>query len=188
MGNLNAFHKKNINEDLNFDNKGIGKFGFIMSEKYDDSVMYLPKTSDNVNIHHADILRFSVKKLFKNEYDDWFGKYKNLQINEGVFYMDSDEVAFSSFMCSLNSIVFLNTSDELFNSGILFIPDNKDCSSERSLIVNEVLDFLYKNNDGISQVIIVPSLEKVLNNHLPIKAYDLSEFKDLVCKNNKQFS
>lgn len=182
---LKSFKTTDCTEKLNFDYNSIGRFGFIIPSKYQNEVIYLPDmiANDNSSIHHGSVLKFTLGKLFLDEKKKDFEKYKEINSEIDGCFMDSEEVAYSSFMASLNTVVFLNTSDEIFKSGILFIPDNKNLDEDKKRKINEIMDFLYAEKDVCSQIVMVPPLKDTLEKMDRIKTYDLDEFSNL---NNNQ--
>ncbi len=98
--------------------------------------------------------------------------------------IDSDEIAYGCFMASLNSCVFLNTSDQYDYSGILFIPDKiEDLSNTKLYRINEIVDFL-KGNDKcqISEVVLVPSLEDTIQAKKTVKTTSLQDYQMITNK------
>lgn len=182
---LKVFKTSNCTEKLNFDYNSIGRFGFIIPSKYQNKVIYLPDmiNNDSSLIHHASVLKFTLGKLFPDEKKEYFEKYKEINSKVDECFMDSDEVAYSSFMASLDSIVFLNTGDEIFKSGILFIPDEQKLDEEKNEKVKEIMDFLLEEKDASSQIVIVPSLKDTIEKEDKIKVYNLDELSNL--NNNK---
>lgn len=177
---LKIFKTDKIDKNLDFNCNGISKFGFIIPNKYNDEIIYLPSFEKESKIHHADVLKFTMAKLFQTEKEKNFTQYKKINNNKEC-YMDSDEIAYSSFMASQNTIVFLNTGDEIFNSGILFMPNNlKDDNQKQK--VNEILDYLYEGNDETSQIVLVPPINDTLTNFDQIKVYDLDTYKNTIEK------
>lgn len=178
---LRSIPVRNINDKLDFSD-GLGKWGFIISNniKYKNTVFYLPaleSTAEN-GIHHAKLLKYMLIKLFKEEKNSSFDLYKSFAFQkEKAIYLDSDEIAISSFISSLNCIVFLNTSDNIFSSGITFIPDEIEEKNEDKNF-KEILDYLYEGKDLTSQIVIVPSLSDTLNKKKEIKIYDLEEYQE----------
>lgn len=181
---LKVFKTSDYTEKLNFDCNSIGRFGFIIPSKYQNRVIYLPDMINNNSslIHHASVLKFTLGKLFLDEKKEYFEKYKEINSKVDECFMDSDEVAYSSFMASLDSIVFLNTGDEIFKSGILFIPDEQKLDKEKNEKVKEIMDFLLEEKDASSQIVIVPPLKDTIEKEDKIKVYDLDE---LSLNNNK---
>lgn len=182
--NFENIPTRNITEKLNFDSEGIGHWGFVIpdTEKYKDTVFYMPpiKGSSENGIHHATILKYILMKLFKEEVKTNFNNFKNsATFADGNIYLDSDEIAYSSFMASLESIVFLNTSENLFSSGMLFVPEEVETLNE-NLKFKEILEFLYEGKDLTSQIVIIPTLKDILENNKPIRAFDLEEYQEYV--------
>lgn len=181
---------RDINDKLDFSDN-LGKWGFIIPNniKYKDTVFYMPaieSTKEN-GIHHAKLLKYMLIKLFKEEKNEAFDKYKSCAFREEeAIYMDSEEIAISSFISSLNCIVFLNTSDNIFSSGITFIPEEVEAKNENKNF-KEILKYLYEGNDLTSQIVIVPSLNDTINNKKRIKAFDLSEYQEYINNKNKEY-
>ena len=178
---LKVFKTSNCTEKLNFDPNSIGRFGFIIPEKYQNEVIYLPDmiNSDSSYIHHASVLKFTLGRLFHDEKKDYFEEYRNINSGLSECYMDSDEVAYSSFMASLDTVVFLNTSNDFFKSGMLFIPENQTLDEDKQEKIKETINFLYMERDITSQIAIVPSLKDTLEKLDKVKIYDLGEFRNL---------
>ena len=185
---LKVFKTSNCTEKLNFDYNSIGRFGFIIPSKYQNKVIYLPDmiNNDSSLIHHARVLKFTLGKLFPDEKKEYFEKYKEINSKVDECFMDSDEVAYSSFMASLDSIVFLNTGDEIFKSGILFIPDEQKLDEEKNEKVKEIMDFLLEEKDASSQIVIVPSLKDTIEKEDKIKVYNLDELSNLNINKNER--
>lgn len=99
--------------------------------------------------------------------------------------MNSEETAHSSFIVSLNSIVFINTSKNQFRSGMLFVPEEIEKKHEDKCLL-EILDFLNEGKDFTSQVIIVPSLNDAFNNDKKIQVFDLEEYQEFLDKRNSK--
>lgn len=149
-----------------------GKYGYIISPKYGNVVLYLPIV-ESATFHHDITLRFTLGRLFKEEKQELYNSFINATNNIDT-YMDSDEVAKSTFMASINSLVFLNTSTEYFDSGILFIPEElTDFQKEK---LDETLEFLNKGNDLTTQIVTVPTIDKILNGEDTIKCYDIKDY------------
>lgn len=183
--NLNIFKvTDDDNIPLNFDINSIGRFGFIIPRKYEDKIIYLPSNviEEKSFVHHGSVLKFTLGKLFKYEKSNFFESF--VKINPGdddMFYMDSEEIAYSSFIASLDSIVFLNTSTVHVKSGMIFIP--KDLSSDDSRIerLNQMIYYLKDGENFTSHVVVVPSLNKALNSS-KMKVYELDEYISLKTK------
>lgn len=167
-------------DNLDFNKSGIGEFGFIIPKKYNDAVIYFPPNKDNnTKIHHASVMKFMIGKLFLDEKKEHFSNYINfLKEYPECSMIDSDEIAYGCFMASLNSCVFLNTSNKYDYSGILFIPSNNEkLSSTKIFRIDETVDFLKRNDKyQISEVVLVPSLEDTINNKNIIKIQPLSDY------------
>ena len=176
--NLDIFKVYDMNTPLNFDIYSIGRFGFIIPKKYENKTIYLPSniTEEESFVHHGSVLKFTLGKLFKYEKSNFFESF--VKINPGdddMFFMDSEEIAYSSFIASLDSIVFLNTSTDHVKSGMIFIP--KDLSRDDSRIerLNQIIYYLKDGKNFTSHVVVVPSLNKALNSN-KIKVYELDEY------------
>ena len=176
--NLDIFKVYDMNTPLNFDIYSIGRFGFIIPKKYENKTIYLPSNiiEEESFVHHGSVLKFTLGKLFKYEKSNFFESF--VKINPGdddMFFMDSEEIAYSSFIASLDSIVFLNTSTDHVKSGIIFIP--KDLSRDDSRIerLNQIIYYLKDGKNFTSHVVVVPSLNKALNSN-KIKVYELDEY------------
>ena len=185
--NLDIFIVYDINTPLNFDVNSIGRFGFIIPKKYENKTIYLPSDviEEKSFVHHGSVLKFTLGKLFKYEKSNFFESF--VKINPGdddMFFMDSEEIAYSSFIASLDSIVFLNTSTVHVKSGMIFIP--KDLSSDDSRIerLNQMIYYLKDGENFTSHVVVVPSLNKALNSS-KMKVYELDEYISKTKKKNK---
>lgn len=184
--NFDKIPIRDINERLDFSEFGLGRWGFIIpfTKNYKDSVFYMPQIEGDARngIHHATILKYMLIKLFKNERNDFFQDYKKIAFKEEEMpYMDSEETAIASFIASLNSIVFTNTSQDQFHSGLLFVPEKTEILQEDKSFL-EILDFLYEGKDLTSQIVIVPSLDDAFNNNKKIQVFDLEEYQEF-CNN-----
>lgn len=91
--------------------------------------------------------------------------------------MDIDEISLSCFMASLGSIVFINTGNDYFKSGFLFIPEktsiNKKLFDDK---VNEIINLLKIDNEDISQIFNIPTLEDTLLNKKIFNVSNLSNY------------
>lgn len=129
--NFNNIPIMDINEPLDFSQDGLGQWGFVIpeNERYQETVFYMPQidaTGKN-KIHHATLLKYILIKLFKEEKTKFFDTFKTKALpDEQKIYLDSEEISYASFMASLNSIVFLNTSQDNYLSGMVFIPAEKE--------------------------------------------------------------
>lgn len=182
--NFNKIPTRDVSEELDFTEFGLGRWGFIIpfTDNYKDTVFYMPSIEGNSEngIHHATLLKYMLVKLFKDERNKYFNDYKKIAFKEEeMTYMDSEETAHSSFIASLNSIVFLNTSKGRYRSGMLFVPEGIEKTHEDKKLL-EILDFLNEGKDLTSQIIIVPSLDDALNNDKKIQVFDLKEYQEFL--------
>lgn len=182
--NLDIFKVYDMNTPLNFDINSIGRFGFIIPKKYENKTIYLPSNiiEEDSFVHHGSVLKFTLGKLFKYEKSNFFESF--VKINPGdddMFFMDSEEIAYSSFIASLDSIVFLNTSTNHIKSGMIFIP--KDLSRDDSRIerLRQIIAYLKDGKNFTSHVVVVPSLNKALNSN-KMKVYELDKYISLKTK------
>ena len=167
---LNRFEKSY--DKINFGIDTNGKYGYIISPKYGDMVLYLPIV-ESATFHHDVTLRFTLGRLFKEEKEELFKDFVEATNNIDT-YMDSQEVVKSSFMASIGTLVFLNTSTEYFDSGILFVPEELDDFQKEKM--NETLSFLNNGDDLTTQIVTVPKIDKILNGEDIVKCYDIKEF------------
>ena len=60
--NLDIFKTTDTSESLNFDPNSICKFGFVIPEKYENKVIYLPSNvvEEEAFIHHGSVLWFTL--------------------------------------------------------------------------------------------------------------------------------
>lgn len=190
--NLDIFKITDASKSLNFNPNSICKFGFVISKKYENKVIYLPNNVDEKEafIHHGSVLWFTLEKLFADEKRSFFKEYEQIVHNDDeIFYMDREEIIYSGFLASLNSIVFLNIGDYDFRAGVIFIPkemvkeNNKD--EDKSKKLDELLEYL--GDSIVSSIVVVPLLEDILKKHEEIKYYELSEYKKLTMKGNKVY-
>lgn len=182
---LKVFNTANELDSLNFVKGDIGDFGFVIPEKYNDTVIYFPQNKTNdTKIHHETVLKFTIGKLFLEEKKEYFNAYKEaMKDSECCYMIESDELIYSCFLTSLNSVTFLNTGDNYDNSGIIFIPEDSNLSETKKFRINEAISFLEKNDKcQISEVVTVPSLDDILNKTKDIKIQSIDEYQ----KENKK--
>lgn len=188
--NLDIFKTTDASESLNFDPNSICKFGFVIPEKYENKVIYLPSNvvEEESFIHHGSVLWFTLKKLFAKEKRSFFKEYEQIVHNDDeIFYMDSEEIIYSGFLASLNSIVFLNIGDYDFKAGVIFIPKgmSKENNEDKNKKFDELLEYL--GDSVVASIVVVPPLENILKNHEKVQYYELSEYKKLAGKGNKVY-
>ena len=188
--NLDIFKTTDTSESLNFDPNSICKFGFVIPEKYENKVIYLPSNvvEEEAFIHHGSVLWFTLEKLFAKEKRSFFKEYEQIVHNDDeIFYMDSAEIIYSGFLASLNSIVFLNIGDYDFKAGIIFIPKgmSKENNEDKNKKFDELLEYL--GDSVVASIVVVPPLENILKNHEKVQYYELSEYKKLAKKGNKVY-
>ena len=188
--NLDIFKTTDTSESLNFDPNSICKFGFVIPEKYENKVIYLPSNvvEEEAFIHHGSVLWFTLEKLFAKEKRSFFKEYEQIVHNDDeIFYMDSEEIIYSGFLASLNSIVFLNIGDYDFKAGIIFIPKgmSKENNEDKNKKFDELLEYL--GDSVVASIVVVPPLENILKNHEKVQYYELSEYKKLAKKGNKVY-
>ena len=88
---LNIFKTTDTSEPLNFDPNSICRFGFIIPEKYENKVIYLPSNiiEEEAFIHHESVLWFTLGKSFADEKRSFLKEYKQVvQDDDEIFYMD----------------------------------------------------------------------------------------------------
>lgn len=188
--NLDIFKTTDASESLNFDPNSICKFGFVIPEKYENKVIYLPSNvvEEESFIHHGSVLWFTLEKLFAKEKRSFFKEYEQIVHNDDeIFYMDSEEIIYSGFLASLNSIVFLNIGDYDFKAGVIFIPKgmSKENNEDKNKKFDELLEYL--GDSVVASIVVVPPLENILKNHEKVQYYELSEYKKLAGKGNKVY-
>lgn len=188
--NLDIFKTTDTSESLNFDPNSICKFGFVIPEKYENKVIYLPSNvvEEEAFIHHGSVLWFTLEKLFAKEKRSFFKEYEQIVHNDDeILYMDSEEIIYSGFLASLNSIVFLNIGDYDFKAGIIFIPKgmSKENNEDKNKKFDELLEYL--EDSVVASIVVVPPLENILKNHEKVQYYELSEYKKLAGKGNKVY-
>lgn len=188
--NLDIFKTTDASESLNFDPNSICKFGFVIPEKYENKVIYLPSNvvEEEAFIHHGSVLWFTLEKLFAKEKRSFFKEYEQIVHNDDeIFYMDREEIIYSGFLASLNSIVFLNIGDYDFKAGVIFIPKGmlKENNEDKNKKFDELLEYL--GDSVVASIVVVPSLENILKNHEKVQYYELSEYKKLAVKGNKVY-
>lgn len=188
--NLDIFKTTDASESLNFDPNSICKFGFVIPEKYENKVIYLPSNvvEEEAFIHHGSVLWFTLEKLFAKEKRSFFKEYEQIVHNDDeIFYMDSEEIIYSGFLASLNSIVFLNIGDYDFKAGVIFIPKgmSKENNEDKNKKFDELLEYL--GDSVVASIVVVPPLENILKNHEKVQYYELSEYKKLARKGNKVY-
>lgn len=188
--NLDIFKTTDASESLNFDPNSICKFGFVIPEKYENKVIYLPSNvvEEEAFIHHGSVLWFTLEKLFAKEKRSFFKEYEQIAHNDDeIFYMDSEEIIYSGFLASLNSIVFLNIGDYDFKAGVIFIPKgmSKENNEDKNKKFDELLEYL--GDSVVASIVVVPPLENILKNHEKVQYYELSEYKKLARKGNKVY-
>lgn len=188
--NLDIFKTTDTSESLNFDPNSICKFGFVIPEKYENKVIYLPSNvvEEEAFIHHGSVLWFTLEKLFAKEKRSFFKEYEQIVHNDDeILYMDSEEIIYSGFLASLNSIVFLNIGDYNFKAGVIFIPKgiSKENNEDKNKKFDELLEYL--EDSVVASIVVVPPLENILKNHEKVQYYELSEYKKLAGKGNKVY-
>ena len=188
--NLDIFKTTDTSESLNFDPNSICKFGFVIPEKYENKVIYLPSNvvEEEAFIHHGSVLWFTLEKLFAKEKRSFFKEYEQIVHNDDeILYMDSEEIIYSGFLASLNSIVFLNIGDYDFKEGVIFIPKgmSKENNEDKNKKFDELLEYL--EDSVVASIVVVPPLENILKNHEKVQYYELSEYKKLAGKGNKVY-
>lgn len=188
--NLDIFKTTDTSESLNFDPNSICKFGFVIPEKYENKVIYLPSNvvEEEAFIHHGSVLWFTLEKLFAKEKRSFFKEYEQIVHNDDeILYMDSEEIIYSGFLASLNSIVFLNIGDYDFKAGVIFIPKgmSKENNEDKNKKFDELLEYL--EDSVVASIVVVPPLENILKNHEKVQYYELSEYKKLAGKGNKVY-
>lgn len=188
--NLDIFKTTDTSESLNFDPNSICKFGFVIPEKYENKVIYLPSNvvEEEAFIHHGSVLWFTLEKLFAKEKRSFFKEYEQIVHNDNeILYMDSEEIIYSGFLASLNSIVFLNIGDYNFKAGVIFIPKgiSKENNEDKNKKFDELLEYL--GDSVVASIVVVPPLENILKNHEKVQYYELSEYKKLAWKGNKVY-
>lgn len=188
--NLDIFKTTDTSESLNFDPNSICKFGFVIPEKYENKVIYLPSNvvEEEAFIHHGSVLWFTLEKLFAKEKRSFFKEYEQIVHNDNeILYMDSEEIIYSGFLASLNSTVFLNIGDYDFKAGIIFIPKgmSKENNEDKNKKFDELLEYL--EDSVVASIVVVPPLENILKNHEKVQYYELSEYKKLAGKGNKVY-
>ena len=188
--NLDIFKTTDTSESLNFDPNSICKFGFVIPEKYENKVIYLPSNvvEEEAFIHHGSVLWFTLEKLFAKEKRSFFKEYEQIVHNDDeILYMDSEEIIYSGFLASLNSTVFLNIGDYDFKAGIIFIPKgmSKENNEDKNKKFDELLEYL--EDSVVASIVVVPPLENILKNHEKVQYYELSEYKKLAGKGNKVY-
>lgn len=182
--NLDIFKVYDSNTPLNFDINSIGRFGFIIPKKYENKTIYLPSNiiEEESFVHHGSVLKFTLGKLFRHEKNNFFESFTDITpSDDDIFYMDSEEIAYSSFITSLDSIVFLNTGSNHIKSGMIFIPKNLSRDDSRIERLNQIIDYLKDGKSFTSHVVVVPSLNKALNSS-KMKVYELDEYISLKTK------
>lgn len=188
--NLDIFKTTDTSESLNFDPNSICKFGFVIPEKYENKVIYLPSNvvEEEAFIHHGSVLWFTLEKLFAKEKRSFFKEYEQIVHNDDeILYMDSEEIIYSGFLASLNSTVFLNIGDYDFKAGVIFIPKgmSKENNEDKNKKFDELLEYL--EDSVVASIVVVPPLENILKNHEKVQYYELSEYKKLAGKGNKVY-
>lgn len=188
--NLDIFKTTDTSESLNFDPNSICKFGFVIPEKYENKVIYLPSNvvEEEAFIHHGSVLWFTLEKLFAKEKRSFFKEYEQIVHNDNeILYMDSEEIIYSGFLASLNSTVFLNIGDYDFKAGVIFIPKgmSKENNEDKNKKFDELLEYL--EDSVVASIVVVPPLENILKNHEKVQYYELSEYKKLAGKGNKVY-
>lgn len=188
--NLDIFKTTDTSESLNFDPNSICKFGFVIPEKYENKVIYLPSNvvEEEAFIHHGSVLWFTLEKLFAKEKRSFFKEYEQIVHNDDeILYMDSEEIIYSGFLASLNSIIFLNIGDYDFKAGVIFIPKgmSKENNEDKNKKFDELLEYL--EDSVVASIVVVPPLENILKNHEKVQYYELSEYKKLAGKGNKVY-
>lgn len=188
--NLDIFKTTDTSESLNFDPNSICKFGFVIPEKYENKVIYLPSNvvEEETFIHHGSVLWFTLEKLFAKEKRSFFKEYEQIVHNDNeILYMDSEEIIYSGFLASLNSTVFLNIGDYDFKAGVIFIPKgmSKENNEDKNKKFDELLEYL--EDSVVASIVVVPPLENILKNHEKVQYYELSEYKKLAGKGNKVY-
>lgn len=188
--NLDIFKTTDTSESLNFDPNSICKFGFVIPEKYENKIIYLPSNvvEEEAFIHHGSVLWFTLEKLFAKEKRSFFKEYEQIVHNDDeILYMDSEEIIYSGFLASLNSIVFLNIGDYDFKAGVIFIPKgmSKENNEDKNKKFDELLEYL--EDSVVASIVVVPPLENILKNHEKVQYYELSEYKKLAGKGNKVY-
>ncbi len=177
---LKCFTIKDKTEKLHFDTKGFSHNGFIISPKYDDNTIYLPIVE---NGDHSKSLYFTISKLFKEEKHEFYELYSNTlkeTLTENTYFLDKDEITYSSFLTCYNSIVFLNTGDEYFNSGVLFIPEDESLlSNTQKEKINEVVNYLIDEDELTSRICIVPKMNSTVVDFESIRDYSIREYSEM---------
>ncbi len=175
MNQLNNSLFENIDNINEFNISSSDYLGFIIE---DNESFLLPNNKEH-RIHHEDSLNFTTSKLYgdyKSKYFNIFKeKVKNL-IPDNLCFVDSPELTYSFFLASLNKIVFLNSSDMMFISGLLFVPEQEENLSEyQKDALEKVLQIIPKDNNDIN-ILTIPSIEEIKENNCCYKTYSINEY------------
>lgn len=152
----------------------IGELGCIISKKYNNRIIYLPKIKGK---GHDDSIRFLFLRLFP-EYKDLFKQFYNNyfpSIPKAVQFMDNIELVYAIFLASIGEIVIFNAGYANVLCALLIAPDDANILTEeqKQLFLYSIEHMEHYDNEGIA----VASLNELNNRDNFIHTLDAENAK-----------
>lgn len=181
---FNSFNYVNTPDDIDYNFDGYGQLGYFITNKCDDKIFHLPSpNSNNMSIGHKEITNFVLRRCFSDEYKEYFNKVcDKIRENtpDNVCFVDSPELVNSFFIASVGNILFINSSNKYFFSGLLFVPEDlKSLSEFQRNSLYSILDKFPKENDSV-EVIKIPSIDNILKNGCELNELSVDSYKDML--------
>mgnify|MGYP001088058639 CR=1 FL=1 len=134
--------------------------GFVVDRDY---AFLFPKVDSD---RHEDALYFLLRKKYGDDYKKFFSLFvdriKSL-LPDNLAFLGSRELTYSFFLVSLGKIVYINTGDFSFSSGLLMVPDNlNDFSPFQDKAFSKILSKIPQEDDFV--ISSVSSLEDIMSN------------------------
>lgn len=119
--------------------------GFVVDRQ---TAFLLPNVQGD---RHEDSLYFLLRKKYGEEYKKLFSLFVTSikeYVPDNMGFLDSKELTYAFFLACMGKIVYINTGDFSFSSGLLIVPDEEsDLSNFQQEYLNKIIQKIPKEDE-----------------------------------------